>query len=356
MSLNIVFCWPDISGYMAACWRALTENSDLKLFVIAFQAKTETAFADQLMADIPCRLLNLSERNDSNLIQSLVLQQQPDILVLPGWFHTPYRHLATLPQLQSIPLVMGMDTPWQGTIKQRLAPYILGRLLRRMARVVVTGERSWQYARRLVTPSIIRRGLYGVDTATLAPLWADRQATWPQRFLFMGRYAPVKGLDTLINAYQRYRQHSTNPWPLVCCGQGPLAHSLLHQPGIIDCGFLQPPQLLAQLGQTGALVLPSHFDPWPLALVEAAAAGLPIICTDACGSAVEIVRSGYNGRMVPPQDVESLAQALWAIEQNHPQLPTWGLRSQQLAAPFSAQAWADRWHDMCFDLVTPAVY
>lgn len=351
MPKKVVFCWFDISGYMAACWRALAQSSDLQIFVIAFQAKTETAFSDQLMAGIPCRLLNLTERQNTVLIHDLVWHQQPDVLVMPGWLHRPYRQLVAEPKLRSVPMVMGMDTPWCGTFKQWLAPYVLRPLLRRMNRVVVTGDRSWQYATRLgVPPHRIERGLYGVDSATLEPLWGQRQTEWPKQFLFVGRYIAAKGLDTLISAYQLYRQQSAQPWPLLCCGQGPLANVLQNQPGLTDSGFVQPQALLSHLRQAGALVLPSRFDPWPLALVEGAAAGLPIICTDACGSAVEVMRSGYNGYVVPPDDVSSLAQALHDIEQAYLHLSTWGQRSQHLAAPYSAQVWAERWQRLCHHL------
>jgi glycosyltransferase involved in cell wall biosynthesis len=344
MPKKVVFCWSDISGYMAACWRALVQSPDLQVFVIAFQAKTETAFSDQLMAGIPCRLLDLAERQNAVLIHDLVFQHQPDVLVIPGWLHPPYRQLVAAPKLRSVPIVMGMDTPWRSTVKQRLAPYALRPLLRRINQVVVTGDRSWQYAARLGVPRHrIERGLYGVDAATLAPLWGQRQAEWPRQFLFVGRYIAAKGLDTLVSAYQRYHQQSARPWPLLCCGQGPLASALQNQPGITDGGFVQPQTLLAHLRQAGALVLPSRFDPWPLALVEGATAGLPIICTDACGSAVEVIRSGYNGYVVPPEDVISLAKALQDIEQAYPQLPTWGQRSQALAHPYAAHLWAERW-------------
>ena len=135
----------------------------------------------------------------------------------------------------------------------------------------------------------VRRGLYGVDFDGFAPLYEQRVAEaggWPRKFLFIGRYAPEKGLDVLIEAYQRYRTTVTEPWALSCCGSGPLKHLLQGQAGIEDCGFQQPSQLRQIMATHGAFVLASHFDPWPLVVVEASAAGLPVLCTEACGSAV----------------------------------------------------------------------
>lgn len=163
--LKMVFCWSDISGYMAACWQALHHQPDIDGFVLAFQAQTETAFADQLMADIPCRLLDKADRQNADLIKQVVLDRQPDIVVLCGWFHPPYRALPFAPELRQIPFIMGMDTPWQASLKQWLAPMLLSPYLNRLARVVVTGERSWQYARRLgIEPARLRRGCTGSIT------------------------------------------------------------------------------------------------------------------------------------------------------------------------------------------------
>lgn len=330
---------------MAACWRALAAEPNINLFVIAFQAKTETAFSQDLMAGVPCHLLDLNERQDSARIEALVTAQRPNAVVVCGWFHPPYRTLAAAKALKPVPFVMGMDTPWWGTPKQRLAPLVLRSYLRRMAQVVVTGERSWQYARRLGIPlSHIYPGLYGIDYSTWEPLLNQRLAKpWPRSFLFVGRYVPAKGLDILVTAYRQYCSQVNDPWALVCCGQGPLAPLLNQQPGIADLGFVQPTDLTTVWRQAGVLVLPSGFDPWPLTLLEAAASGLPVLCTQACGSAVEVIRHDYNGLTVPPGQPMALAQAMVALHNRYPELPSWGQRAQTLARPYGADLWASRW-------------
>ncbi|MBU7587118.1 MAG: glycosyltransferase family 4 protein [Nostoc sp. TH1S01] len=311
MTLKVVFCWTDISGYMAACWRALHKVSEIDIFVVAFQARTETAFSDQLMQGIPCRLLDIQERLDTNLIKRLVSAQSPDVLVLCGWLHKPYRQLAFASEFQKTGIVMTMDTPWWGTWKQYLAPCFLRSYLQRINSVVVAGERSWQYAMHLgINSGNIVRGVYGIDYDAWSPLFSQRlQYQWPRSFLFVGRYVSVKAVDVLVEAYQIYRSQVSNPWTLVCCGQGPLESLLQDKPGIENRGFLQPAEMRAVWQSAGAFILPSRFDPWPLALVEGAAAGLPIICTDVCGSAVEVIRPWYNGLMIPKENAQALAKS-----------------------------------------------
>ncbi len=343
--MRVVFCWATISGYMATCWRLLTEESGIDPFVLAFEAGQSTAFNDELMAGIPCRLLDSEERDNSRRIGRLVAEQNPDVVVVSGWFHPPYRRLPFQPGFRDVRFVMGMDTPWRALWRQHAARWILRPLIRRMDRVVVTGERSWQYAYRLgVPPNQIVRGLYGVDYTQLAPLRDYRQrGGWPRRFVYVGRFAEEKAIDVLVKGYARYRSQMTQPWPLVCCGKGPMAHLLDQQEGIENRGFVQPDKMEGVWEEAGAFVLPSRFDPWPLALVEAAASGLPLICTDACGSAVEIVRTGYNGMIIPDEHPDALAEAFARAHGAYEILPEWGQRAQRFAQPYSAEQWADRW-------------
>ena len=360
--MKVLICWSHISGYMAACWRALAANvPDAKIHTKIIAFKTDfpgaaAAFKEDVVAGLNIRLLEPHEQTDANLILSIALEFKPDIVVIPGWFHQSYLALTKAKELQHARFVMTMDTPRRDTLRQKLGRYKIARLVRRLSAVVVPGERAWQLAKLLNVPeSKIRRGLYGVDFEKLSPLHAQRasQASGsPRKFLFIGRYVEEKGVQILIEAYRRYSamQRQGESWPLTCCGTGPLSQLLKNVPGVTDLGFVQPADAQKVFVEHGVFVLASRYDPWPLVIVEACAAGLPVVHSEACGSAVELVRPYFNGLGVATDSVESLANAMRWCEDHASELPVMGARSQPLAEAYSAQNWARRWGEMFAEL------
>ena len=74
--------------------------------------------------------------------------------------------------------------------------------------------------------------------------------------------------------------------------------------------FLGPrPDVPDLLNAMDIFVLPSYSEGMSLALLEAMAAGLPVIAT-AVGGTPEVVTDGENGLLIPPRDAEALAGAL----------------------------------------------
>jgi glycosyltransferase involved in cell wall biosynthesis len=126
---------------------------------------------------------------------------------------------------------------------------------------------------------------------------------------------------------------------------------LRDQPGVVDAGFTQPGDQAEMFARHGAFVLASNFEPWGVVLAEAAASGLPLVCTTACGAGVDLVRESVNGLRTEPGDVPGLAKAMRWMHDHEDQLAAMGRTGQDLARNFSADAWAARWHNYMIDLV-----
>ena len=93
--------------------------------------------------------------------------------------------------------------------------------------------------------------------------------------------------------------------------------------------------------EAGCFVMPSLFEPWGVALHEAACAGLPVIATRSCGAAAHLIRDGDNGFVVHPGSAVELAEKMELMAQKtDEQRAAMGLRSSDLSKQFSPDRFA----------------
>ncbi|HWB54830.1 MAG TPA: glycosyltransferase, partial [Tepidisphaeraceae bacterium] len=227
--MKILLCWQGISGYLAACWKALAAMPGVELSILSTPSYRN--FNKSVLAGLNCHVMTPEENDDAAFNKNWIQSCNPDVIVLCGWIHPIWNRLPELPEFADKPFVLAFDTPWRGTLRQRLAKWKLASLVRRMDRVIIPGERAWQYARRLGFPERkIRRGMYGIDFDALGPLYERRLAQgagqWPRRFVYFGRYAEEKAIDVLVEAYRIYCKQAGDPWPLTTCGVGDMGKLL----------------------------------------------------------------------------------------------------------------------------------
>ena len=84
-------------------------------------------------------------------------------------------------------------------------------------------------------------------------------------------------------------------------------------PGIKVVNFLQPKDLVKLIKTSGCFVLPSRFEPWGVVVHEFAAAGLPLILSDAVGASDVFLINGANGFIFETNKVLSLKEMLLNI-------------------------------------------
>jgi glycosyltransferase involved in cell wall biosynthesis len=139
----------------------------------------------------------------------------------------------------------------------------------------------------------------------------------PSGFITVARLVPQKGLDVLIAALPRLSGAAAT-WPVTLVGDGPERAALEQQArdlGVsrrLRClGFRSDPERF--LAEAAVFVLPSRFEGMPNALLEAMAAGLAVIVTDASPGPLEVVEPGVSGLVVPSDDPAALAKAMDAL-------------------------------------------
>jgi glycosyltransferase involved in cell wall biosynthesis len=159
-------------------------------------------------------------------------------------------------------------------------------------------------------------------------------------FCYIGRYVPEKGLDTLAEAYRIYSAQVESPWKLTCAGSGKCREELVAV-GAEDRGFIQPEALPRFFAEASAFILPSRFEPWGVAVQEAAATGLPLILSDASGASVHLLRDRWNGRSFAAGDAAQLAECmLWTHLQSTEELTELGRNSFELSRQYTPDIWS----------------
>lgn len=353
--MNIIYCWSHISGYMTSCWRALANDSDHRVTILALEPddSSNVRFDRELLHGLDAIFLTPKDATDPSKIWALLAVRAPDILVISGWWNAGYVKVAEQCAVRGIKVVMAMDNPGKSTprtILRRLRSQVL---FKRLDAVIVPGERGMQFAQSLgIDRFKVFTGLYGTDQTLLRSAVAIREANdWPRTFLHLGQLTRIKGFDLLLAGYSVYRTIVPDPWTFTVCGLGPLSSSIEGTSGVRYRGFVSPAELVPLFASQGAFVLLSRFDPWPLALVEASASGLPIISSQACGSAVELLRDHYNGRVVRDTSPEGVAGSLKWMHDNVENCAVMGQRSAELAAAYSVAMWVSRWNAMFSSLI-----
>ena len=196
----------------------------------------------------------------------------------------------------------------------------------RMTDVVVANSAAaaaYAIAHERLDPAKVRIIRNGVEP--IAPMSADDRATIrlelgtaPDGLLVgcVANYLPVKRHDLLIDAFSRVLDDAPEA-RLVLVGEGPMRPAMEAQ--IRTLGLEGRVRLLgsvadptSMLGAFDVVVQASRSEGLPNALLEAAAAGRPIVATAAGGSG-EIVLDGQTGLLIPIDDGAALASALMRL-------------------------------------------
>jgi glycosyltransferase involved in cell wall biosynthesis len=129
----------------------------------------------------------------------------------------------------------------------------------------------------------------------------------------IGRLETQKGFDILLDAFARIRKERPDA-ALLLVGEGSVRGELEEAARRLALGDAvrfagAVPDAGPFLRRFDLFVLPSRWEGFPLTILEAMAAGVPIVATAVDGS-VEAIRHGTDGLLVPPENAEALAEAV----------------------------------------------
>ena len=297
-------------------------------------------------------------------------QARPDVVAVNGWNNFGSLISANCCVHRGIPMVVMSEssrqdehrTSWKEAIKRRIAGLYSAAL--------VGGQRHIEYLAELGMPR--ERIFTGYDVVDNRYFRHKAEEVRSQRlevrqkyalpenyFLASARFIEKKNLARLVQAYAEYRRRSevrsqksevgndNAPWDLVVLGDGPLKADLcrlisdlrlnehVHLPG-----FKPYEELPFYYALANAFVHASTTEQWGLVVNEAIASGLPVIVSNRCGCAPELVNG--NGFTFDPSNEDELATRLLEMaslsDQERKHL---GNNSSRIAANFAPELFGE---------------
>ncbi|MFC4768288.1 glycosyltransferase family 4 protein [Effusibacillus consociatus] len=164
----------------------------------------------------------------------------------------------------------------------------------------------------------------GIDTARFSPVC--RNPLIRQKFgidesklllLYVGRVAPEKDIDILLESYRTLPQDVADRVHLIVVGDGPLLSKMNRQehPNITWTGFLRGQELAEMYASCDLFAFPSSTETFGNVVLEAMASGLPVVGVES-GGVVDIISHMKNGLLCHPRSVESFREGMNVLVRN----------------------------------------
>ena len=342
---SIVILYSELAGYVLSCFEALGKTPGVNLLVVHWPIKTEAPFRLPTSSNFKLRGRSNMSRED---IITIVDNAHPDLVIVSGWMDEDYLAVAKIYKSQ-IPVVLTIDNHWVGNLKQWFAVVTAPIFIKRLFNCAwVPGVPQTTYVKKLgFASNNIKNGFYSADTTLFNNIYRKREKTTrsKKKLLYIGRYLELKGIIELWDTFMKLSPEYPE-WELHCVGAGELYEERASHPQIFHHDFLQPNELTPLIETATAFVMPSQIEPWGVVLHEMAAAGLPLIASDAVGATTMFLNPGENGWIYPSGNISALFNAFKELfNTSDSDLDQMGRKSHQLASRLTPEIWAETAHN-----------
>ncbi|MBO9613680.1 MAG: glycosyltransferase family 4 protein [Dyadobacter sp.] len=265
-------------------------------------------------------------------------QHQPAIVYLNGYYDPSYWFVLGYCKINKIKVVLDFESSeisrqrvWW---KEQLKKVFLGQC----HALVCLGQKAAEYALKL---DVSRERIHstknvGVDNDALLEIFKRELSLRARRkaeaglprynFVYAGRFVERKNLDMFIRAFHEARQRAGNgsEWGLILSGEGsqkPRLLELIRSLGCESVHWMEPCEwyeVPIRYTLADVAVLPSTFEPFGFLTNEAMVYSMPVLVSERCGSAADLVIDGLNGFRFDPSNQDDFTnKLLWFMD--HPE-------------------------------------
>ncbi|MCX8156981.1 MAG: glycosyltransferase [Verrucomicrobiae bacterium] len=281
---------------------------------------------------------SVREKQQANKRLTKVLTEMaPTACVLPGWGMEESLFALQWCVRHRVPAILMSESTVHDADRKWYYEWLKRKIVKQYSAALVGGTPQAEYVKMLGMPgSRVFLGYDAVDNdyfktqAAKVRLSANehrsRLGLPCHYFLSSARFIEKKNLLRLLEAYSHYLkwalekengsplQAKYDPWHLVILGDGPLrpalesrTEQLQLKPYVHYPGFKQYHDLPFYYALADAFILASTSEQWGLVVNEAMASGLPILVSNRCGCAYDLVRDGFNGFQFDPFKVDEIS-------------------------------------------------
>lgn len=200
---RLLFLYTELAGYFIACLKKLSELYDVDIYVIHWPVNKEAPFDFNFKGNINfLDRQNMSKKKLKENIDSIA----PDFIYCSGWIDKDYLSIAKTFK-KKIPVVIGLDTQWVGSIKQYIACLLSRITIKKIfTHCWVPGEKQKQYALNLgFRNATVLERYYSADVDFFMKIGDEylsaKKTNYPHRLIYAGRYYTFKGILDLWDAF-----------------------------------------------------------------------------------------------------------------------------------------------------------
>ena len=313
---------------------------------------------DNSIHQYPYKLLHEGILEDVGLWQRIsgiikaIRAFKPNVVNLTGYYDFASWAVLFYCKISNIKTVLSNESTADDHARNKLKEFFKSLIIKQFDGYFNFGTRSKNYLISLgVKPEKMLVNRNCVDNEALKNIYQnclpkriERQKSLnlaSKNFIFVGRLIDYKNLFLFLEAFGIAQSKLNEDWGIIILGDGEQKSDLqqfVKEKNIQHIRFQQGVswrQVPEYLALSNVLALPSYSEPWGLVVNEAMACGLPVIVSEKCGCAIDLIKNGENGYIFSPNNIEQLTTILLKFMNKEVDLNQMGQVSEKIIQEYS---------------------